>query len=135
MDCIPEDWGDGYGHVTIAVTTENQKMADYRLPIYLKLPIRTKVIICEPLLERIDLSRYLTPEIKSVSAGGESGDDARICNYDWVLDIREQCIQAGIGFSYHQTGAKLLKNGKLYIIPKDKQEDQAHRAGINVIYK
>ncbi|MBQ4139755.1 MAG: DUF5131 family protein [Clostridia bacterium] len=130
--CKPVDWGDGYDHVTIAVTTENQKMADYRLPIYLNLPIKTKVIICEPLLEPIDLSKYLTPEIKSVSVGGESGDDARICDYDWVLGIREQCMRAGVGFSYHQTGAKLMKNGKLYHIPKDKQEDQAHRAGIDV---
>lgn len=130
--CKPDDWGEGYDHVTIAVTTENQQMADYRLPIYLNLPIKTKVIICEPLLEGIDLSKHLTPVIKSVSVGGESGDDARICNYDWVLDIREQCIRAGVGFSYHQTGAKLVKNGKLYNIPKDKQEDQAHRAGIDI---
>lgn len=133
--CKPEDWGEGYDHVTIAVTTENQKMADYRLPIYLNLPIKTKMIVCEPLLEPIDLSKYLTPAIKSVSVGGESGDDARICSYDWVLGIRDQCIRAGVGFSYHQTGAKLMKNGKLYRIPKDKQEDQAHRAGIDISFE
>jgi protein gp37 len=77
----------------------------------------------------------LTPEIKSASVGGESGDDARICDYDWVLDIREQCMRAGAGFSYHQTGAKLMKNGRLYHIPKDKQEDQAHRAGIDISFE
>ncbi len=132
--CIPDDWDDGYDNVTIAVTTENQKMADYRLPIYLKLPIKHKAIICEPLLERIDLSKYLDPEIESVSVGGESGDDARICDYAWVLDIRQQCLRAGVAFSYHQTGAKLMKNGKLYHIPKDKQEEQAHRAGIDVSF-
>ncbi|MBQ9116365.1 MAG: DUF5131 family protein [Clostridia bacterium] len=52
-ECIPEDWGEGYEKVTIAVTTGNQRMADYRLPIYLSLPIRRKQIICEPLLEDI----------------------------------------------------------------------------------
>lgn len=129
--CIPNDWGDGYGNVTIAVTAENQKMADYRLPIYLKLPIKAKGIICEPLLEPIHLAPYLTSEIRSVTVGGESGGDARECRYDWVLDIREQCVSANVSFYYHQTGAKLIKDGKLYRVPKEKQNEQAARAGID----
>lgn len=68
--CIPADWADGYDHVIIAVTAENQRMADYRLPIYQELPIKVKRIICEPLLEKIDLSSYLTSEIQSVTTGG-----------------------------------------------------------------
>lgn len=31
LECIPDDWGDGYDNVMICVTAENQKMADYRL--------------------------------------------------------------------------------------------------------
>lgn len=129
--CIPDDWGDGYENVTVAVTAENQKMADYRLPIYLTLPIRHKAIICEPLLEPIDLSRYLGSGIGAVSVGGESGFDARPCHYDWVLGIRAQCVQANVSFDYHQTGAKLIKDGKLYRIPKERQHEQAARASIN----
>lgn len=129
-NCIPDDWGEGYDHVTIAVTTENQKMADYRLPIYLKLPIKHKAIVCEPLLEPIDLSGYLCPEITSVSVGGESGQDARLCRYEWVLDIRAQCVSANVSFDYHQTGAKLFKDGRLYRIPKEAQHEQAARAAI-----
>lgn len=129
--CIPDDWGDGYDNVTIAVTTEDQAMADHRLPILLRLPIKTRAIFCEPLLEQIDLSKYLDPSITLVSVGGESGDDARICRYEWVLDIREQCVRANVSFSYHQTGAKLMKDGKLYRIPKIKQNEQAVRAGID----
>lgn len=45
MECIPEDWGDGYENVTICCTMENQKQADIRLPIYLKMPIRHKQLI------------------------------------------------------------------------------------------
>lgn len=129
--CIPDDWGEGYDNVTVAVTTENQQMADYRLPIYLKQPIKRKAIICEPLLEPIDLTRYLCPEIDSVSVGGESGADARLCHYDWVLDIRAQCVKANVSFDYHQTGAKLLKDGRLYRIPKAVQNEQASRAQID----
>ena len=69
-----------------------------------------------------------------VSAGGESGPEARICDYEWVLDIRSQCINANVSFDFHQTGAKLLKDGKLYRIPKEKQCVQALKAGINFDY-
>lgn len=133
MACIPDDWGDGYDNVMIAVTTENQKMADYRLPLYRNLPIKAKGIICEPLLESIDLSPYLSAEILSVTAGGESGNEARECRYDWVLDIRAQCIKANVSFHYHQTGAKLIKDGKRYCVPKEKQNEQAQRAGIDFV--
>ena len=33
---------------------ENQDRIDYRLPIYKAAPIKHKIIICEPLLSRID---------------------------------------------------------------------------------
>ena len=129
--CIPEDWGNGYDNVSIAVTTENQKMADYRLPIYMSLPIKHKSIICEPLLGAMDISKYLTVEIESVSVGGESGAESRACDYAWVLDIRRQCVEANVNFEYHQTGARLIKDRKLYHIPRDKQHEQAEKAGID----
>ena len=129
--CKPTDWGEGYDNVAIAVTCENQAMADYRLPIYLRLPICHKSIVCEPFLERIDLECYLTEEIRSVSVGGESGNEARPCRYEWVLDLREQCVRAGVPFSFRQTGANFIKDGRQYRISKPKQGEQAGRAGID----
>ncbi len=41
--------------------------------------------------------------------GGESGEQARLCDYRWVLDIRRQCVQAQVPFYFMQTGARLLK--------------------------
>ena len=32
---LPPDWGTGYDNVNIGCTVENQKMADYRLPLFL----------------------------------------------------------------------------------------------------
>lgn len=40
----------GYENVIIGCTVENQEMADYRLPIFLALPIRHRAIIAAPLL-------------------------------------------------------------------------------------
>lgn len=131
--CLPADWGDGYDHVTICCTVENQACADYRLPIYRALPVKHKVIICEPLLERIDLSAYSIGEwIEQVVAGGESGYEARPCNFDWVMELRGICVQNGVSFWFKQTGAKFIKDGKLYNIARQFQHSQARKAGINV---
>lgn len=128
---LPEDWGAGYGNVTLAATCENQQKADERLPILCELPLFHREIICEPLLEAISLDRYLCDRIEGVTVGGESGPNARLCRYDWVLDIARACRAAGVPFHFKQTGARFEKDGRLYHIPRREQHDQARRAGID----
>ena len=128
---LPQDWEDGYDNVTICSTCENQEMAEYRLPMLLSLPIKHKAIICEPLLERINLSQWLSPSIESVIVGGESGSNARICDYDWVLDLRNQCMDNKVPFHFKQTGARFVINGHLYQIKRQDQHSQAAKAGID----
>lgn len=133
---LPEDWGSGYENVTVACTCENQIRADERLPFFLELPIKHKNVICEPLLERIDLLPYLeSGKIESVIAGGESGDfdKARPCDFDWILGIRDACIMTGTSFTFKQTGSNFVKNGKLYQIERKNQHIQAKKAKINVL--
>ena len=129
--CLPPDWGDGYENVLIGCTVENQEMAKFRLPIFKALPIRHKSIIVAPMLERMDISAWLDETIEEVSASGESGVKARPCNYDWILDLREQCVSKDIAFRFHQTGAFFIKNGRLYRIPRRHQLSQAHKADID----
>lgn len=131
MDCIPDNWGDGYENVLVGCTVENQQMADYRLPIFKTLPIKHKSIIMSPLIGPVVLSSYLDESIEEVSVGGESGLEARPCNYDWVLGLREQCIKAGVPFRFHQTGARFIKDGKMYRVPRKLQLSQAHKANID----
>ena len=131
LDVLPFDWGSGYENVEICCTCENQQMTDKRLPMFLELPLPNKSIIHEPMLERIDIRPYLEKygrEIRSVSCGGESGPEARICDYDWVLETRLQCVKYGVAFHYHQTGARLRRGGKVYQIPREHQHDQAKKA-------
>jgi len=129
--CLPDDWGEGWDNVCIGCTCENQDRADYRLPIFLQAPIRHRRIICEPLLERIDLTPYLGGWIEGVVAGGESGNEARLCDYDWVLDIRRQCDERGVPFRFKQTGACFRRDGRVYSIARRHQHIQARKAGIN----
>ena len=130
-DCIPPDWGDGYENVSICCTMENQAEFERRMPCFLAQPIRGKYVICEPLLSPIDFGSSLAHGIRKVVVGGESGFDARPCAYDWVLDIRRQCIESGVPFYFKQTGARFVKDGVLYRIPRKLQHSQARNAGIN----
>ncbi|NLW73548.1 MAG: DUF5131 family protein [Clostridiales bacterium] len=132
--CLPADWGEGYEHVHIGVTCENQRRADERLPVFLNLPIRHRFIVCEPLLEKIDLLPYLSGGgIEQVIAGGESGPGARLCDWEWVLAIRNACADAGVAFHFKQTGALFRKDGRIYRIPRRLQAAQAVRAGIDIV--
>ena len=107
MDCVPPDWGDGYENVTISCTSENQAMADKRLPFFASVPIKHREIIVEPMLEPMDISPYLSG-IRHVTAGGESGDEARTCNLRWFIDLQRQCKAARVPFWFKQTGAKFI---------------------------
>ena len=105
--------------------------ADFRLPIFKSLPIKHKSIIASPLIGPINLKKYLGEDIEELSTGGESGLDARVCDYQWILDLRSQCVEKNVPFRFHQTGARLLKNGKVYRIPRRFQLSQAHKAAID----
>ena len=131
---LPKDWNDGYDNVIISCTVENQDRANYRLPIFLNLPIKHKLICCEPILEKINLEPFLKDNsIKMVIVGGESGNEARICDYNWVLEIRNQCIKYGVDFCFKQTGAHFKKENKIYRILRKYQHSQAKKANLNII--
>jgi protein gp37 len=93
--------------------------------------VKHKIII-EPLLEHIDLAPYhIGSWIEQVVAGGESGYEARPCNFDWVMELRNVCVEQGVSFWFKQTGARFIKDGKLYPVTRRLQHAQARKAGIN----
>lgn len=130
-DCIPLDWNDGYDNVTVGCTIENQQTADYRLSVFDNLPIKHKNIICQPLIEGIDISSHLA-NVELVVVGGESDRDARALNYDWVLSIRSQCIERNVRFQFRQCGTNFIKDGKLYKLNVRQLCSQARKADIDV---
>ena len=69
--CIPKDWESGYDNVVICCTIENQRNADYKLSIFQKLPIKHKCITAQPLIENIEIEKYLDG-IELVVVGGIS---------------------------------------------------------------
>lgn len=133
MECIPDDWNNGYDNVVVCCTIENQKNADDKLSIFQDLPIKHKCITAQPLLERIDIEKYLDT-IELVVVGGESDINARPLHYDWVLDIREQCIRKNVNFEFRQCGTYTVKDGKKYKIQTRDLTKQAKLANINFKY-
>lgn len=117
-----------YPNLAIACTMENNKRVEERLPIYLNIDMDYHGIMIEPMLEDIDLSKYDLGKVDQISVGGESGKNARIINFDWVRKIHTLCKEKNIDFYFHQTGAKIIVDGKLYNIPRNKQHSQAYKA-------
>ena len=130
MKCIPDDWGDGYENVVVCCTIENQKNADYKLGIFKNLLIKHKCITAQPLLEDIDIEKYLDG-IELVVVGGESDYHARPLDYAWVLNIRKQCVNKNVSFEFRQCGTYFIKDGKQYKLQTKDLMSQARKANIN----
>jgi protein gp37 len=76
----------------------------YRIDDLRKIPARIKFIMFEPLVGsvgKLDLSG-----IDWSIVGGESGDGFRPMNINWVREIRDQCIDAGVKFVFKQFAAR-----------------------------
>jgi protein gp37 len=133
---LPKDWGSGYPNVEIDVTTENQNAANQRLSIFIDTPISHRGIIVSPVLEAVDLHRFLaTGKIAEVSASGESYAGARVTKFDDILTIRRQCIENNVSFTFHQTGRFLLKDGKKLSISRAMERKLAAQFGLDFIAK
>jgi protein gp37 len=132
MVSLPDDWGDGYDNVNIGVTVENQELADYRMPLFLSYPIKRRFAACSPLLGHIDLTPYIHG-LDHVTVNGESGREARVCDYDWVLSLRDQCEKAGITFWFKTTGSLLKRDGVVQKINPFKQGSLAKELDISFL--
>ena len=130
---LPSDWGDGYDNVTICPTCENQQMTDYRLPIALELPIKHLEIIHEPMLEQIDIRKYLaTGRFRKVIAGGESGSGVRTLDLKWIRDTARQCEKYGVKFTFKQTGTYYIdESGNRIFVRRSNQMSLAESYGIS----
>ncbi|WP_026390998.1 DUF5131 family protein [Haploplasma axanthum] len=126
---LPDDWNDGYDNLVVGVSVENQKNVDKKLSILNRLPIKHKNIVCQPLIERINIEPYLK-DIELVVVGGESDINARPLDFDWVLDIRKQCMKHNVNFNFRQCGTNFIKDGEKFFIPTRKLTEQARKANI-----
>lgn len=68
----------------------------------------------EPLIGPVTITECLINHIHWAIIGGESGDKARECKLEWIEDLKNQCIVAGIPVFVKQLGSNPTKQGNLY---------------------
>jgi len=93
-------------HIWMGVSVENDKYL-YRIDHLRETMASIKFISVEPMLgalPHIDLSG-----IDWVIVGGESGPGARPIKAEWVLDVRDRCLEAGVPFFFKQWGGTQKK--------------------------
>jgi protein gp37 len=89
------------------------------------LPIQHKNIICQPLIEKINIEKYLEG-VELVVVGGESDSNARPLDYEWVLSMRNQCVKKDTEFEFRQCGTNFIKDGKHYRLKVQQLRSQAN---------
>lgn len=97
-------------NVYMGVTVES---ADYtfRIDDLRQTPAAIKFLSLEPLLGPIP--NLNLNGINWVIVGGESGPGARPVQSEWIIDIRDQCLAAGVPFFFKQWGGvNKKKNGR-----------------------
>jgi protein gp37 len=106
---LPDDWGYGYQNVWLGVTVENIKHGIPRIEFLRRSPSAIKFLSVEPLLE--DLGELDLSGIDWVIVGGESGSKARPMKKEWMINIRNQCLEQKVPFFFKQWGAIVGKGG------------------------
>jgi protein gp37 len=97
-------------NVWMGVTVENENCR-FRINDLRRTGAKVKFLSLEPLLG--PLPKLNLKKIDWVIVGGESGPGARPLQPEWVLDIRDQCLQAGVAFFFKQWGGfNKKKNGR-----------------------
>ena len=97
---LPDNWGDGWPHVWLGVTVENDDEM-WRLVTLERMKAVVRFVSAEPLLGPLDVYSF-SPTIDWMIVGGESGPNFREMKEEWALDIRDQCFEAAIPFFFKQ---------------------------------
>ena len=95
-------------HIWLGVSVEDEKAAT-RIAHLQAANAGIRFLSIEPLLApvgKLDLTG-----IEWVIVGGESGPRARPMDAQWVIDIRNQCVKAGVAFFFKQWGGRSPKAG------------------------
>ena len=91
----------------MGVSVEDQRRL-HRIEGLCSSGTKVKFLSLEPLLGA--LSSLQLNGIDWVIVGGESGPKARPLDRGWVIDIRDQCIEARIPFFFKQWGGTNKKS-------------------------
>jgi len=132
--CLPDNWGSGYPNVWLCVSAENQKRCEERIPILSSVDCARRCAFVSPMLSEVKISDMISDgRIHDVMCGGEYGKGCRPCRYEWVTSLRDQCVEAGVNFHWHNSGEIFIKDGKEYRLGIGEQMAVCRSAGLDNI--
>lgn len=106
-------------NVAIGVSVENQKVADERVPLLLRIPAAKRFVSVEPMLGPVWLrmgmdynwlspvQTTLGPERKGLNwviCGAETGPGKREFQEGWAVDLMHQCKRSDVPFFFKKDG-------------------------------
>ncbi len=97
--CLPDDWGDGWPHVWLGTSVENNDWVS-RADELRCVPALVRFISYEPAIGPID--KLNLAGIHWLICGGESGAGFRPMNLKWARDARRACARTGTAFFFKQ---------------------------------
>lgn len=125
-------------NIHLGVSISNQAEADEKIPILLQIPAAVRWLSIEPMLETIDINKWIwgnkcpDPQcgdstwdhycqlgeqlLHWVVVGCESGPKCRPCKLAWIESVIVQCIEANVPVFVKQInqGGKVIKMPKEY---------------------
>jgi len=125
LECLPDDWGDGYDNVWLGVSAENDDVFRQRMLHLGNVKAKFKFLSAEPLLGQIDVDYVIAHQepdggdrLDWIIIGGESGNDTGKYRYrpmkiDWLFKIIEDCQYFNVPVFVKQLGTHLSKELQL----------------------
>jgi protein gp37 len=95
-------------NVWMGVSVENRRWL-HRIDALRRVPAAVRFVSAEPLLG--PLTGIELDGIDWLIAGGESGPRHRPVREEWLVDLRDRCVQAGVPFFFKQWGGRTPKAG------------------------
>jgi protein gp37 len=95
-------------HIWLGVSVENER-ATSRIPHLQNAKAAVRFLSVEPFIGPV--GKLKLDGIDWVIVGGESGPRARPMDTNWAIDVRNQCVAAGVAFFFKQWGGRSPKSG------------------------
>jgi protein gp37 len=96
---LPDDWGDGWRHVWLGTSIEDNRVAE-RSTILTQVPAFVHFVSYEPAIGPGD--EIPLEGVDWLICGGESGPGFRKMDLGWAIDMWVRCRDVGVPFFFKQ---------------------------------
>lgn len=128
---IPDDIFD-LPNLYIEIVVSNQFEFDTEASVLVNSKFKNKKILIYPLYNTIDISKVLTKgSVSLVSVKGLDFKSKIVLKYESVVKLSEDTLKLEIPFNFISTGAQILKDGKIYLIPEENRYHQAFKSKLS----